>query len=166
MKKYISNIVMMAIMAAMCVTLNACGGDDDDDLPDGYVRTTEGVHRVEVAFSGDTTGWNGDLTFIAVYGDGTHGKVKMYENGIQISDNGTFGSEELRDYDIQTDAICDQMTLTITMSHSAGKTVEPVTVTLKSYINGVQKKVKTATFNANEVYKTIVFDSELEADIL
>lgn len=30
MKKYISNIVIMAIMAVMCVTLNSCGGDDDD----------------------------------------------------------------------------------------------------------------------------------------
>ena len=166
MKKLLDCLMMLALMMAAVFTFTACGGDDDEDLPDGYVKTTEGVHRIEVSFDGNTTGWSANLSFIAIYGDGTHGKVKLYENGSQISDNGAFSSEELRDYDIQTDAVCDQMTLTITMSHSAGKTVEPVTVTLKSYINGVQKKIKTATFNANEVYKTVVFDSELEADIL
>lgn len=158
--------MMMAIMAVMCVTFNACSSSDDEDLPDGYVKTTEGIHRIEVAFSGNTAGWSADLSFIAVYGDGTHGKVKLYENGSQISDNGTFGAEELRNYAVETDAKCDQMTVTVTLSHSAGKTVEPVTVTLKGYVNGVQKKVKTATFNSNEVYKTVVFDSELDADIL
>lgn len=166
MKQIFKYSMMLVVMMMAVFGFTACSSSDDEDLPGGYVKTTEGVHRVEVSFDGNTAGWNGDLTFIAVYGDGTHGKVKLYENGSQISDSGAFSSEELRNYDIQTDAVCDQMALTIIMSHSAGKTVEPVTVTLKSYINGVQKKVKTATFNANEVYKTIVFDSELEADIL
>ena len=49
MKKYFSYITMLAMLAVVCVTFTACGGDDkDDDLPEGYVKTTEGVHRIEV----------------------------------------------------------------------------------------------------------------------
>ena len=44
MKKYFkySALAIMAMMA-MCM-FTACGGDDkDEDLPDGYQKTTEGV---------------------------------------------------------------------------------------------------------------------------
>lgn len=34
MKKYI-NIMMMALMAVVCLTFTACGGDDDDDIGTG-----------------------------------------------------------------------------------------------------------------------------------
>ena len=154
----------LAIMAMMTVSMFiACGGDDkDDDLPDGYQKTTEGVHRMEVSVDGDLTGWNGKFAFVAVCGDGTRGYVKLYENGRQISDDGTFLGEELRDYIIETDAKCDQMTLTATLSHGTSASVSPVTVTLKSYINGQPKKAKTVEFT--ESYKTIVFNAELDAD--
>ena len=154
----------LAVMAMMCMCVFiACGGDDkDDDLPDGYVKTTEGVHRMEVSVDGDLTGWNGKFAFVAVCGDGTRGFVKLYENGRQISDDGTFLGEELRDYIIETDAKCDQMTLTATLSHGTSASVSPVTVTLKSYINGQPKKAKTVEFT--ESYKTIVFNAELDAD--
>ena len=57
-------------MAVMTVSMFiACGGDDkDDDLPDGYQKTTEGVHRMEVSVDGDLTGWNGKFAFVAVCG--------------------------------------------------------------------------------------------------
>ena len=159
MKKYYLFSVL-AIMAMMCT---ACGGDDnDDDLPEGYHKTTEGVHRIEVSVDGDLTGWEGRFAFVAVCGDGTRGFVKLYENGRQISDDGTFLGEELRDYIIETDSKCDQMTLTVTLSHGASASVSPVTVTLKSFINGQPKKAKTVEFT--DSYKTIVFNSELDAD--
>ena len=31
MKKHFLSSILMAMMAAMCVTFTACGGDDDDD---------------------------------------------------------------------------------------------------------------------------------------
>ena len=124
-------------MMCMCVFI-ACGGDDkDDDLPDGYQKTTEGVHRIEVSVDGDLTGWEGRFAFVAVCGDGTRGYV-------------------------ETDSKCDQMTLTVTLSHGASASVSPVTVTLKSFINGQPKKAKTVEFT--DSYKTIVFNSELDAD--
>ena len=155
MKKYLKYSAL-AIMAMMCMCVfTACGGDDkDDDLP--------GVHRIEVSVDGDLTGWNGKFAFVAVCGDGTRGYVKLYENGRQISGDGTFLGEELRDYIIETDSKCDQMTMTATLSHGSSASVSPVTVTLKSYINGQPKKAKTVEFA--DSYKTIVFNSELNAD--
>lgn len=154
----------LAIMAMMCMCMFiACGGDDkDDDLPDGYQKTTEGVHRIEVSVDGDLTGWEGKFAFVAVCGDGTRGYVKLYENGRQISDDGTFLGEELRDYTIETDSKCDQMTVMTTLRHGNSVSVSPVTVTLKSFINGQPKKAKTVEFT--DSYKTIVFNSELDAD--
>jgi hypothetical protein len=163
MKKYLK-ISALAIMAMMTVSVFiACGGDDnDDDLPNGYQKTTEGVHRIEVSVDGNITGWNGKFAFVSVCGDGTRGYVKLYENGRQISDDGTFLGEELRNYTIETDSKCDQMTVTVTLSHSTSASVSPMTVTLKSYINGQPKKAKTVEFT--DSYKTIVFNSELDAD--
>ena len=163
MKKYLKYSAL-AIMAMMCMCVfTACGGDDkDDDLPDGYQKTTEGVHRIEVSVDGDLTGWEARFAFVAVCGDGTRGYVKLYENGRQISGDGTFLGEELRDYIIETDSKCDQMTLTATIRHDYSASVSPVTVTLKSFINGQPKKAKTVEFA--DSYKTIVFNSELNAD--
>ena len=163
MKKYFKYSTL-AIMAMMTVCLfTSCGGDDkDDDLPDGYQKITEGGHRIEVSLAGDLTGWEGRFAFVAVCGDGTRGYVKLYENGRQISDDGTFLGEELRDYIIETDSKCDQMTLTATLSHGASASVSPVTVNLESFINGQPKKTKTVEFT--DSYKTIVFNSELDAD--
>ena len=163
MKKYLKYSAL-AIMAMMTVSLFiACGGDDkDDDLPDGYQKTTEGVHRMEVSIDGNLTGWNGKFAFVAVCGDGTRSYVKLYENGRQISGDGTFLGEELRDYIIETDSKCDQMTLTATIRHDNSASVSPVTITLKSFINGQPKKAKTVEFA--DSYKTIVFNSELNAD--
>jgi hypothetical protein len=161
-KKFLFSVLAVMAMMTMCV-FTACGGDDkDDDLPDGYQKTTEGVHRMEVSVDGDLTGWNGKFAFVAVCGDGTRGFVKLYENGRQISDDGTFLGEELRDYIIETDSKCDQMTLTATLSHGTSASVSPVTVTLKSYINGQPKKAKTV--EVTDSYKTIVFNAELDAD--
>lgn len=163
MKKliYLSVLAVMTMMT-MCV-FTACGGDDkDDDLPDSYQKTTEGIHRIEVSVDGDLIGWEGRFAFVAVCGDGTRDYVELYENGRQISDDGTFLGEELRNYTIETDAKCDQMTLTATLSHGTSVSVSPVTVTLKSFINGQPKKAKTVEFT--DSYKTIVFNSELDAD--
>lgn len=158
---YLSVLAVMTMMT-MCV-FTACGGDDkDDDLPVGYVKTTEGVHRIEVTFEGDLTGWQVDMLFIAVHGDG--GPAKFYENGQLVADDGGYEIETLRNCAVETDAKCDQMDVTMTMKHGSFSSVSPVTVTLRSFINGQPKKVKTVKFT--ESYKTIVFDSELDADIL
>lgn len=161
-KKFLFSALAFMAMMCMCV-FTACGDDEkDDDLSEGYQKITEGVHRIEVSVDGDLTGWEGRFAFVAVCSDGTRGFVKLYENGKQISDDGTFLGEELRDYIIETDSKCDQMTMTATLRHGNSVSVSPVTVTLKSFINGQPKKTKAVEFS--DSYKTIVFNSELDAD--
>lgn len=156
----------MAVLAmSVCLFCGCSSSSDDDNVPENYVRTTEGVHRIEVSFDGDTEGFKPRLTFIAVYGDGSHGKVKIYENGNMVGESG-YQSEDLRNYAVETEKMCDQMNLTLAVSRNAKETGKSMTVTLKSFIDGKQVKSKTATFSANEYAKSIVFDSELDADIL
>jgi len=162
MKKYLKYSALAIIaMMTVCVFI-ACGGDDnDDDLPDGYQKTTEGVHRIDVSFDGDLTGWEGEMTFVATYG--TAYNVKMFRNGQQIANDGGVIIKNLEDCSIETDSRCDQMNVGITLSNYR-QTNSSVKVILRSFINGQPKKVKTVDFN--ESYKTIIFDSELDADIL
>ena len=160
MKKYFKYSVLAVIaMMCMCVFI-ACGGDDkDDDLPVGYVKTTEGVHRIDVSFEGDLTGWEGQMTFVATYG--TAYNVKLFKNGQQIADDGGVIIEVLEDCSIETDSRCDQMNVGIILSNYR-QTNGSVKVTLRSFINGQPKKVKTVEFT--DSYKTIVFNAELDAD--
>lgn len=160
-KKFLFSTLAIMAMICMCV-FTACGGDDkDDDLPDGYVKTTEGVHRIDVSFDGDLTGWEGQMTFVATYG--TAYNVKLFKNGQLIADDGGIIIESLEDCSIETDSKCDQMNVGITLSNYRQRN-SSVKVTLRSFINGQPKKVKTVEFK--ESYKTIIFDSELDADIL
>lgn len=81
MKKSVFNFLMMAVLAAMCMTtFTACGGDDDDDLPGQDVPGT--VTYYEPCFDwGATTdhvkaymsGW--DLV------EGSNDYALMYSNG-------------------------------------------------------------------------------------
>ena len=123
---------VMAMMA-MCV-FSACGGDDkDEDLSGDYVQTEQGVHRITVTFSGNTDGWSADLYFTATLGNS--GFSNIYENGKQVNDMaGAWGTSGMRDYDITSGAECDLMTLTLSVTGRAD--AEPVSVTLKGYVNG------------------------------
>lgn len=156
------SMMTLLVMLTMCL-FTSCGGDGDDDLLEGYVKTTEGVHRIEVTFDGDIDGFKTSLLFIAVYGDGSHGKVKLYENGNEVG-MGSYQVEELRNYAVETEKKCDQMNVAISASRDSKEAGRSMTVTLKSYINGKQVKSKTVTFSANEYYNSIIFDSELDAD--
>ena len=161
MKKYVFLLAMMAI--SVCVFCSCSSSSYEDNIPEGYVKTTEGVHRIEVSFDDDTDGFKTSLLFIAVYGDGSHGKVNLYENGNQVGTD-SYESEELRSYVVETDAKCDQMNVAISTSRESKEPGKSMIVTLKSYINGKLVKSKTATISANEYYKSIIFDSELDAD--
>lgn len=157
MKQLFRYSMMLAVMVMAVLTFTACGSDDKDDLPDGYVKTTEGVHRIEVSFDGNTTGWNCDATFIATYGTAT---VNLYENGKQVGSAYGYSSSEVRDYAIETDAKCDLMSVTVILSHSSFASVEPITVTLKGYVNGKQTNMKVVEVPTSETNKGIVFSAE------
>ena len=158
------SMMTLLVVLTMCM-FTACGGNGDDDLLEAYVKTSEGVHRIEVSFDGDTDGWKVSLLFIAVYADSSHGKVKMYEDGNKVG-MGSYQAEELRSYSVETEKKCDQMNVAISASRNSKDAGKSMIVTLKSYINGKQVKSKTVTISANEYYRSIIFDSELDADVL
>lgn len=166
MKKYFSYITMLAMLAVVCVTFTACGGDDkDDDLPEGYVKTTEGVHRIEVVFDGNTAGWEGQIMFIAI--NGTSYNVAVYKDGSLASTDGGFSTEELKNITAESEKACDMMQVSVTLMNMSHKAVSPVTVTLKGYVNGIQKNMKVVEFPASETYKTIIFNAEdIGADLI
>ena len=164
--KTLYKYMTMAVLAVvtMCV-FSACGGDDGDDLPEGYVKTTEGVHRIEVSFDGDLKGWNGQLMFIATYG--TSRDVKIYENGQILADDGGVIIEQVRNITVESEAKCDQMNVAVTIQHYPGASVNPITIILKGYVNGTQKNMKTVEIPSTEAYKTIIFNAEnIGADVL
>ena len=163
MKKYIN--MTMALMAIVCLTFTACGGSDDDDLPEGYVETQTGVHRIEVAFDGNTTGWEGQIMFIAT--NGTSHNVAIYKDGSLASTDGGFSTEELKDITAESEKACDMMQVSVTLMNMSHKAVSPVTVTLKGYVNGTQKNMKVVEIPATETYKTIIFNAEdIGADLI
>lgn len=150
--------LMMAMMAVVCMTFAACGGDDKDDDPGNVVKTTTGVHRIDVEFSGATDGWSLQAMFI-----GTHGNtssVELYENGKKVGTDvpGTFVGDTFRNYSVETDASCDLFEVTL----SAIPMTNPgtFTVTLKGYVNGKQTNMKVFEFKPDAQVKGCIFYSE------
>lgn len=165
MKKYFSYIMMMVMMTVVCVIFSACGGDKDDDLPEGYVKTTEGIHRIEVTFDGNTAGWEGQIMFLAT--NGTSHNVAIYKDGSLVGTDGGFSTEELRNITAESEKACDMMQVSVTLMNMSHKATSPVTVTLKGYVNGIQKNMKVVEIPATETYKTIIFNAEdIGADLI
>ena len=61
--------LMMAMMAAVCMTFAACGGDSDDDIPGGG-NAQIGVHRVDLHFDGTLPSWHSTVGFHGIKPDG------------------------------------------------------------------------------------------------
>ncbi|MBE6258286.1 MAG: hypothetical protein E7103_10090 [Prevotella sp.] len=166
MKRIISaKYHMMAMIVAVCVTFAACGGDDKDDDPGNVVKTTTGVHRIDVEFSGATDSWNLQVMFIGTHGNTT--SVDLYENGKKLGTEvpGTFIGDTFRNYSVETDASCDLFEVTL----SAIPKTNPgsFTVTLKGYVNGKQTNMKVFEFKPDAQVKGCIFYSEdFGADII
>jgi hypothetical protein len=81
MKKSVFNFLMMAVLAAMCMTtFTACGGDDDDDIPGQDVPGT--VTYYEPCFD-----WGSNTDHVKAYMsgwelvDGSNDYALLYQNG-------------------------------------------------------------------------------------
>ena len=165
MKKLFRYSMMLAVMMAAVFTFTACGSDDKDDLPDGYVETQTGVHRIEVAFDGNTAGWEGQIMFLAT--NGTSHNVAIYKDGSLVGTDGGVSTEELKNITAESEKACDMMQVSVMLMNMSHKAVSPVTVTLKGYVNGTQKNMKVVEIPATETYKTIIFNAEdIGADLI
>ena len=151
-----SAVLTVMVMAMLCFT--ACGGSDDDISGD-VVKTTTGVHRIEVTFSGNTTGWSADLMFTATLG--TTGYSNIYEDNQKVNDSpGGWFVSGIRNYTIYTDAACDLMTLTLMVSSGGNKNLEPISVTLRGYVNNVQTNMKVIDYKPGDPRKSDMFAAD------
>ena len=157
---------VMAMMAAVCVTFAACGGDsDDDDIPGGgtAVKLKEGVHRIEVSFKGSTD-WRASLMFVATYHDESS---QLYENGKKVGiTSGLYSDGGIRDYAVESDARCDDMSLAISLNPLVVDDPGEMEVTLKGYVDGKQTNMKVYTFKKGGYTSAVFYAEDYGADYI
>ena len=164
MKKLFS-IMFMAMVAMVCVTtFTACGGSDDDDaLGSDYSDITIGSHRIDVEFEGNTTPWTTTVGFSAVKASASGMGAQLYENGKELNMSaGSWSEDTFRSYSISTDDRCQTLCCVLYIrpnTHST--TLEPITIRMRGYVNGNQKKEQTFTIEDNNKTKIITFFSEI-----
>lgn len=162
MKKYFS--FLMAVLAVTCLTtFTACGGDDDDDNPGTETGDiTIGTHRIDVDFDGNTSGWNTTVGFSAVKASATGMGAKIYVDGQEVTLDGSVWSDnKFRSYSVSTDDKCQSLCCVLYMRRNAHAAAEPVTIRLKGYVNGKQKKEQTIVADASHPTKVVTFYSEI-----
>ena len=167
MKKYISFWMMAALMVATIPMLTACSSDDDEEenvewtgQNDGF---TVGTHRIDIIVSGNTRGWGMGVGFTGTPENAdVYTGAELFENGIRIEKNSpNFICGELRNYSITSDNKCIGLWLALTINKETEAPLEPMTVTLKGYVNGKLMQEKTYTATDESSFTThITFGSE------
>ena len=140
------NVIMMAMMAAVCMTFASCGsGSDDDDIPGGgtNVKLKEGVHRIEVSFKGSAD-WRASVMFVATYHDESS---QLYENGKKVG----ITSGLYSDGGIHPLVVDDP---------------GEMEVTLKGYVDGKQTNMKVYTFKRGGYTSAVFYAENYGADYI
>lgn len=168
MKKYISFMMMAAMMAVTVPMLTACGSDDDEEDGNGTEwvspnANTLGTHRIDIIVTGNTSGWGMSAGFTGTPENAdVYTGAKLFENGIRLEkDSPAWLCGELRNYSISTDNKCIGLWLALTITKETNAPLEPMTVTLMGYVNGKLMQQKTYTVNNESGLTThINFGSE------
>ena len=159
MKKNFFKFMMIALMGLVCVTtFTACGDDNDEDVIGGETSdVTIGTHRIDVSFDGNFSGWNVEVGFIgSPYG------TPLYEDGEELKTNeGMWTGKVFRSYSVSTNDKSQNLTTVIRLQKNGHATAQPVTVNLRSYVNGKQKKMKSVVVDGSHNLKQITLYSEL-----
>ena len=109
--KFFTPGFMMAMsVLAMCLTMSACGGDGDDDDIDRNINdnnkqgSTRGEYKIDVSFSGDTSGWDLEIYFYSADNQGYRYPIYEGDKLLEPNSSGTlWKSTEFRNYSIKTD---------------------------------------------------------------
>ena len=162
MKTFLKYSLLMAVVLVSVVALTACGGNSDDD-PGKRINVTTGVHRIDVEFEGNTTPWTTTVGFSAVKASASGMGAQLYENGKELNMSaGSWSEDTFRSYSISTDDRCQTLCCVLYIrpnTHST--TLEPITIRMRGYVNGNQKKEQTFTIEDNNKTKIITFFSEI-----
>ncbi len=148
----------------MCMTsLTSCGGDDDGIPGSESSVITIGTHRIDVEFEGNTTPWTATVAFSAVRASSTGEGAKLYENGQELNQEAyEWTDNKFRSYSVSTDDKCQAMCCALYIRpNTHGGTIEPITIRMRGYVNGIQKKEQIYVADGSHLTKVITFFSEI-----
>lgn len=149
---------MMALMAVVCGTFTACGGDDDDS---GSSPVTYDKHRIDIQFSEGTEKNLVVTTLYALKKDGSY--ADLYEKGQKIvSDPMThsYTTMEVRDISIESEDGCATAVAGVSITGSNGRALtSDVTVTLVGYIDGKRLYTRVYTVPAGKRGMVVSFST-------
>ena len=127
------------------------------------VKLKEGVHRIEVSFKGSAD-WRASLMFVATYHDESS---QLYENGKKVGiTSGLYSDGGIRDYAIESDAKCDDMSLAISLNPLVVDDPGEMEVTLKGYVDGKQTNMKVYTFKRGGYTSAVFYAENYGADYI
>lgn len=163
MKTFLKYSLLMAVVLVSMVALTACGGNSDDDLPDNYIELIEGVHRIEVSFSGSDQ-WRVSTMFLATEG---YRGTDIYENGQKVNETaGGYYCEELRNYIVETGKKCNSLSVTIVLNPYSKLSSGDIEITLKGFIDGKQTNMKVWNVKASDPKSMTFSCQDIGADII
>lgn len=150
------NMMMVAVLAMlMSMTLVACGGDSVEEEKGSqkseHAGDPTGMPRIDVSFSGDTSGWSGLVSISGDKPDGFH-NPDIYEGDKKLALKlGSWEGNEFRNYSFYSPNTSMIATI-ITVNPLNGKIADrAVVINMKSYIGGVLVKQKSLTVEKSSV---------------
>lgn len=156
--------LMMAVLTVVCMTFTACG-DDDKEYDPGYGKTEllEGVHRIEVSFK-NAENWRASVMFIGTYHEEA---AELYEDGEKIGrGKGYYVDGGVRNYNIESEAKCDDMVVTLSLNPLVMDDPGELEVTLKGYVNGKQTNMKVYTVTKDGYRNITFYAQDYGADVI
>ena len=166
--KFFMSVMVSALSAvAMCFTMSACGGDDneDDEIVTPKGSSKKGVHRLEISFSRNYAPAKDYGMYFFAFKTTTDETDIFNANGDLMPIRNAQGIEVKKTEPCMyyTADNCISFGVTMYIARSVGE--NPLEVTIKGYIN--DKKTRERTFDIPEgklstIYLNTVFE---DADI-
>ena len=163
--KFFMSVMVSALAAvAMCFTMSACGGDDneDDEIVTPKGSSKKGVHRLEISFSRNyAPAKDYGMYFFAF-------KSTSEETGIFDANGNPVPTRKAQGVEIKKTEPCTYYTaddcisfgVTTYIARSVGE--DPLVVTIKGYIN--DKKTRERKFEIPEGKLSTIYLNTIKED--
>ena len=162
--KFFMSVMVSALAAvAMCLSMSACGGDDNDDyeIENPKVSTKKGVHRLEISFSRNYTPRKDYGMYFFAFKTMTVETDIFNANGVLMPKRNAQGIEVKKTEPCKYYTADDCISFGVTMYIVRDVGDAPLEVTVKGYIN--DKKTRERKFEIPEgKYCTIYFNTVSE----
>lgn len=155
--KKMMNVMMIAMMAMLMGTvLTSCGGDSTEEDEKGthqsaHASDPKGMVRIDVAFSGAVSEWEGEVDFFGDYNGGVIAP-DLYEDGTKLKLTlGSWRNKELRSYSIYSPNSPALGFVTSLYPKGRAKKATALVVMMKAYVGGELVKQKSLTMETSSI---------------